>query len=293
MKLRAFLKNAKIFLKEYSPEIAGAVGVVATLVSTGWSIYSTYKKKDILKDSLDELKEAREEMHDEDIPKEESRKDMRKAVRNVIWTFTKTYGWQVVLMTAGIVLEVKVPIALRKKNKKMALLYSAQVAEIAALKEQLTKEVGPEKAQEIFESLGERDADGNRIFRVNDKKIPDTSFWFDDSSRFHTNDPFLNAQIVLEKQGKLDAKSRKFGSITYNDIRKEFDLPPIPPELLVGDLLVFKHDPNNPAKKFDLGMYDVLGLTEDKVYYRNEDEKGRLKVDLFLQPNLDGWAFEV
>lgn len=262
-------------IKQHSPEILVAVGIVGTVTSVVLACKATLKVNDIIEEAQETIEKIHEGVEQQkhtadgtEYTQEIANRDLAIVYGQTAWKFAKLYGPSVLIGVASIGCMVGSTIILRKRNIALAATVTALDTSFKEYRGRLIERFGEDldrelrfniKAKEIEER--EVDEDGNEIIT---KKIvheidPNAhsmySVFFDDGNIGWSKNPELNKVFLIQQQEAANFRLRTEGFLSLNEVYKMIGAPLTYYGQVAG--WVYSDDPDTGDNFVDFGMFDV------------------------------------
>ncbi len=150
MKLKQLANSAGLALRKHSPEILGAVGMVATVVGVVWACKATVDAADDIKECKEEVagvKEARDTY--ETIDKKEASKRIWHARIDCAKKVGVKYAGPVAVVGAGLYFQYKGRSILGKRLNSLAAAYTALESRYKLLEDNIRRDYGEEELNRL------------------------------------------------------------------------------------------------------------------------------------------------
>ncbi len=273
-------------LKQHSPEILVAVGVVGTVTSVILACKATLKVNDI----IDEAQETIEKIHEgveqhkhtadgEEYTQEIANRDLAIVYGQTAWKFTKLYGPSVLIGVASIGCLVGSTIILRKRNVALAATVTALDTSFREYRGRLIERFGEDldrelrfniKAKEIDETVVDEEGNETVTKKVVHEIDPNVhsmySVFFDDGNIGWSKNPELNKVFLIQQQEAANYRLRTEGFLPLNEVYKMIGAPLTYYGQIAG--WVYSDDPDTGDNFVSFGLFD------------NENEKARDFINL-------------
>lgn len=149
MGIKNVASKAGLFLRKHSPEILGAIGVVATVGGVIWACKATMESSEDIKKCQDEVAEIKENIEEEIVEK----KAGRKAIWNARLMCAKSVGVRFVgpaaLVGGGLYCHYKAESILGGRLNSIAAAYTALEARYKLLEDNVRRDYGEEELNRL------------------------------------------------------------------------------------------------------------------------------------------------
>lgn len=262
-------------LKQHSPEILVAVGVVGTVASVVMACKATLKVNEIVdesKEMIDDIHEAVEqEKHTADgevYTQEDANKDLLVVYAQTGWKFVKLYGPAVAVGTLGLGCMLAANNILRKRNLALAATVTALDKSFKEYRGRVVERFGKEldrelryniKAKEIEERVV--DEDGNETIEKKVVPVMDGtghsiySIVFDDGNLGWSKNPELNKVFLIQREKEANFILKKDGFLPLNKVYEMLGAPQTQYGQIAG--WVYTEDGSIGDNYVDFGMFDI------------------------------------
>lgn len=263
-------------IKQHSPEILVAVGVVGIVASTVMACRATMKVNDI----MDEAKETIDTIHDavenhkhtsdgEEYTQEVANRDLTIVYAQTGWKFVKLYGPSVAIGIASIACMIGSNRILRKENVALAAAFATVDKSFKEYRGRLIDKFGNEldrelrfgiKAKEIEERVVDEDGNETVVSKTVEVVDPNTahslySIVFCEGNTGWTKSPELNKFFLIQQQNNANDRLRLNGILTLNEVYDMVGAPRTAYGQIAG--WVYTEDSSAGDNFVDFGIFDV------------------------------------
>lgn len=273
---RAFHKSC-FKVKQRSPEILIAVGVVGAVASVVMACKATLKVNDILDDAKetvdrihDSVKEEKHIKSGEVYTQEMANQDLAVTYVQTTWKLTKLYAPAVLVGIASVGCMIGSSIILRKRNIALAAAFKACETSFKEYRGRLIERFGKDldrelryniKAKEVEEVVGV-DEEGNEVIEKKTIEVMDPnvmhsiySIIFDDGNLGWTKNAELNKMFLIQQQEAANYRLKREGFLSLNEVYKMLGAPQTSYGQIAGWVYT---DDNTAGDNFvDFGLFDI------------------------------------
>lgn len=259
-------------LKQRSPEILVAAGVVGIVSSMVLACKASTKAHDILEDTKEQLSQVKQVLEDEKFSKETYSEEDAKKDTTIIYAqtgikFIKLYGPAIILGSLSIASILTSHNILRKRNIALAAAYTVVDKSFNDYRSRVIERFGEEldhelkyniKAKEIEEvtvdAKGKEKTKKTTISVVNNDGYSDYARFFDDGCTGWTKDAELNLVFLRQQQDHANEMLKSRGHLFLNDVYYMLGIP----KTKAGQVVGWVYDEKNPVGDnfVDFGIYD-------------------------------------
>ena len=259
-------------LKQRSPEILVAAGVVGIVSSMVLACKASTKVHDILEDTKEQLSQVKQVLEDEKFSKETYSEEDAKKDTTIIYAqtgikFIKLYGPAIILGSLSIASILTSHNILRKRNIALAAAYTVVDKSFKDYRSRVIERFGEEldhelkyniKAKEIEEvtvdAKGKEKTKKTTISVVNNDGYSDYARFFDDGCTGWTKDAELNLVFLRQQQDHANEMLKSRGHLFLNDVYYMLGIP----KTKAGQVVGWVYDEKNPVGDnfVDFGIYD-------------------------------------
>ena len=259
-------------LKQRSPEILVAAGVVGIVSSMVLACKASTKVHDILEDTKEQLSQVKQVLEDEKFSKETYSEEDAKKDTTIIYAqtgikFIKLYGPAIVLGSLSIASILTSHNILRKRNIALAAAYTVVDKSFKDYRSRVIERFGEEldhelkyniKAKEIEEvtvdAKGKEKTKKTTISVVNNDGYSDYARFFDDGCTGWTKDAELNLVFLRQQQDHANEMLKSRGHLFLNDVYYMLGIP----KTKAGQVVGWVYDEKNPVGDnfVDFGIYN-------------------------------------
>lgn len=259
-------------MKEHSPEILAATGVISVVGSVVMACRATIKAQDILEETKDNVEIVHRCLEDETTydryTEEDRNKDLALIYIQGGAKLAKAYAPTVALLGFGLGCLLKSNDILRKRNVALAAAYTAVDKGFKEYRERVVERFGEDvdkelryniKAKQITEEV--TDEETGKVKKVKktiqyiDGEPSIYAKFFDEASRNWNNDANLNLSFLKSAQAWFNDVLQKRGHVFLNEVYDYLDIPRTKEGARVGWIF----DEKNPHgdNRIDFGIYDI------------------------------------
>ena len=259
-------------LKQRSPEILVAAGVVGIVSSMVLACKASTKVHDILEDTKEQLSQVKQVLEDEKFSKETYSEEDAKKDTTIIYAqtgikFIKLYGPAIILGSLSIASILTSHNILRKRNIALAAAYTVIDKSFKDYRSRVIERFGEDldhelkyniKAKEIEEvtvdAKGKEKTKKTTISVVNNDGYSDYARFFDDGCTGWTKDAELNLVFLRQQQDHANEMLKSRGHLFLNDVYYMLGIP----KTKAGQVVGWVYDEKNPVGDnfVDFGIYD-------------------------------------
>ena len=259
-------------LKQRSPEILVAAGVVGIVSSMVLACKASTKVHDILEDTKEQLSQVKQVLEDEKFSKETYSEEDAKKDTTIIYVqtgikFIKLYGPAIILGSLSIASILTSHNILRKRNIALAAAYTVVDKSFKDYRSRVIERFGEEldhelkyniKAKEIEEvtvdAKGKEKTKKTTISVVNNDGYSDYARFFDDGCTGWTKDAELNLVFLRQQQDHANEMLKSRGHLFLNDVYYMLGIP----KTKAGQVVGWVYDEKNPVGDnfVDFGIYN-------------------------------------
>ena len=259
-------------LKQRSPEILVAAGVVGIVSSMVLACKASTKVHDILEDTKEQLSQVKQVLEDQKFSKETQSEEDAKKDTTIIYAqtgikFIKLYGPAIILGSLSIASILTSHNILRKRNIALAAAYTVIDKSFKDYRSRVIERFGEEldhelkyniKAKEIEEvtvdAKGKEKTKKTTISVVNNDGYSDYARFFDDGCTGWTKDAELNLVFLRQQQDHANEMLKSRGHLFLNDVYYMLGIP----KTKAGQVVGWVYDEKNPVGDnfVDFGIYD-------------------------------------
>lgn len=284
-------------LKQHSPEILVAAGVVGTVASTVMACKATTKLSEILeetKNTVDVIHDGMEngEIKGREYTEENGKKDLTIVYAQTGLKIAKLYAPAVALGALSITAIVSSNHILRKRNVALAAAYATVDKGFKEYRGRVVERFGKEldrelkyniKAKEIEETIIDENGEEKVVTKtVNVAEINEPSDYarfFDDGCKGWVKDAEMNLIFLKHQQAAANRKLKEKGYLFLNDVYEMLGIP----HTRAGQAVGWIYDEKHPIgdNYIDFGIYDLYN--EKARDFVNGHER-----TILLEFNVDG-----
>lgn len=283
-----------LHIQKASPEILVGAGIAGVCVGAVLACKATLKVDEIVDEAatdINKIKEAKNDIPNEDYSETDYRKDIAKAYCKAGGKFVRLYGPSVAIGTVSIFSILYGHNILRKRNLAMAAAYKALDESFARYRRRVADELGDDVERNIKRGIIktkaeiiETDEKGNEVKKEEVVSVTDPNMiseyarFFDESSRNWNKSPEYNLLFLRSQQNYANNLLKARGHVFLNEVYDMLDIPRTSAGAVVGWVLGAGDD------YVDFGIYDI-------------DKDGRNFVNgtenvILLDFNVDGLIYD-
>ena len=276
LKMSRSFHKAGFKLKQRSPEILVALGVVGTVGSVVLACKATLKVNEVVdeaKDTIDQIHECVESkkvmVDGTPYTQEIANQDLAIAYVQTGWKFVKLYGPAVALGAVSIGCMVGSSVILRKRNAALAASLTAANTAFKDYRGRLVERFGKDLDRELLynikaKQIEERvvDENGNETVETHTVEVMDPStthsiysIIFDEYCQGWTKNAELNKAFLIQQQKAATLRLQKQGVLTLNDVYDMLGAPRTKYGQFAG--WVYTDDGTAGDNHVDFGMFDI------------------------------------
>lgn len=295
-------------LKQRSPEILVAAGVVGIVSSMVLACKASTKVHDILEDTKEQLSQVKQVLEDEKFSKETYSEEDAKKDTTIIYAqtgikFIKLYGPAIILGSLSIASILTSHNILRKRNIALAAAYTVVDKSFKDYRSRVIERFGEEldhelkyniKAKEIEEvtvdAKGKEKTKKTTISVVNNDGYSDYARFFDDGCTGWTKDAELNLVFLRQQQDHANEMLKSRGHLFLNDVYYMLGIP----KTKAGQVVGWVYDPEDPVgdNYVDFGLYDIYTHNPREAERKSAFVNGYER-SCILDFNVDGNIWEM
>lgn len=259
-------------MKEHSPEILAATGVVSIVGSVVFACRATIKAQDILAETKDNVDIVHRCLEDESTYDRYNEEDFKKDLAIVYIQsgvkLAKAYAPAVALLGLGLGCLLKSNDILRKRNVALAAAYTAIDKGFKEYRERVVDRFGEDvdkelryniKAKQITEEVTDEETGKTKKVKKTIQYVDGEpsiyAKFFDEASRNWHNDTNLNLSFLKCAQAWFNDVLQKRGHVFLNEVYDYLDIPRTKEGARVGWVFDEKHPHGDNDITF--GIYDV------------------------------------
>ena len=149
MGIKGALMKASLTVRKHSPEILGAVGIVATVVGVVWACKATVDSADDIRECEDEVREIKECVEAEQFSKKEGAKRVLSARLNCARRVGVKYAGPVAVVGFGLFCQYKGRSILGKRLNSLAAAYTALESRYKLLEDNIRRDYGEDELNRL------------------------------------------------------------------------------------------------------------------------------------------------
>lgn len=304
--LELWTSNAKLNLKEKSPEIFLIGGVISIVGGTILACRATLKADEVLaahEDEMSKISQAEEmgsqcdESHSV-YTSDDANRDRTVAYLRNVGRFAKLYGPPILMIGGGIAMICASHGIMKKRNAAITAAYNAVSMAFNQYRDRVIHEnengefldrhymTGRDYIEVEDPQTGEKRIEEKPSQKETEGLSPDKNLYtkcFDEASRMWKKDPEYNLMTLRCVQADLNFRLQRKGYVFLNELYEALDIPTTPAGQLVGWRRPKKGE---PPVTIDLGIYDL------------DDERKRAFVNgyersIWICPNVQGVIYDL
>lgn len=261
-------------IKQHSPEILVAVGIVGTVTSVVLACKATLKVNDVIEEAQETIEKihdgVEQHKHTEDgveYTQEVANRDLTIVYAQTAWKFAKLYGPSVLIGVASIGCLVGSTLILRKRNIALAATVTALDTSFREYRGRLIERFGEDldrelrfniKAKEIEETVVDEDGNETVVKKVVHEIDPNVhsmySVFFDDGNIGWSKNPELNKVFLIQQQEAANYRLKTEGFLPLNEVYKMIGAPLTSYGQIAG--WVYSDDPDSGDNFVSFGLFD-------------------------------------
>jgi hypothetical protein len=261
-------------VKQHSPEILAAAGVVSIIGSVVLACRATVKAQDILEDTAIDVEAVHTCLEDEEIKEQYSEEDSKKDLA-VIYVksglkIAKTYAPAVAMLGLGLGCMLKSNNILHKRNVAIAAAYTAIDKGFKEYRGRVVDRFGDDvdqelrygiKAKQIVEEVtneetGKTKKEKKTVKVVDSDKPSVYAKFFDEGSREWKKDAGYNLMFLTQVENWANERLVKKGHLFLNEVYDLMGLPRTTAGTVVGWIYDLEK-PNGDNEVKLIGLYDI------------------------------------
>lgn len=239
-KMSRSLHKVGFKLKQHSPEILVAVGVVGTVTSVVLACKATLKVNDILDEAQDDIERIHDGVEQKKLTadgveytQEVANRDLAIVYAQTGWKFVKLYGPAAAVGVASVGCLVGATWILRKRNIALAATVTALDTSFREYRGRLIERFGEDldrelrfniKAKEIEETVVDEDGNETVVKTVVHEADPNAhsiySVIYDDGNIGWCKNPELNKVFLIQQEEAANFRLKHEGFLSLNDVYK-------------------------------------------------------------------------
>ena len=149
MGIKNVASKAGLFLRKHSPEILGAIGVVATVGGVIWACKATMDSADDIRECQEDVAELKEYIEEETADKKAVKKEIWKARVMCAKKVSVRFVGPVVLVSTGLFCQYKSRSILNGRLNSIAAAYTALEARYKLLEDNVRRDYGEEELNRL------------------------------------------------------------------------------------------------------------------------------------------------
>ncbi len=263
-------------LKQHSPEILVAVGVVGTVGSVVMACKATLKVNEVIDEAKDTIEQIHDAVENEKTTadgivytQEDANQDLAIVYAQTGWKFVKLYGPAVALGAVSICCMVGSSVILRKRNAALAASLTAANTAFKDYRGRLVERFGKELDRELLynikaKQIEERvvDENGNETVETHTVEVMDPktthsiySIIFDAGNTGWCNNAELNKVFLIQQQEAATFRLKRQGILTLNEVYDMLGAPRTQYGQFAG--WVYTDDGTAGDNHVDFGIFDI------------------------------------
>jgi hypothetical protein len=261
-------------IKQHSPEILVAVGIVGTVTSVVLACKATLKVNDVVEEAQETIEKihdgVEQHKHTEDgveYTQEVANRDLAIVYGQTAWKFIKLYGPAVLVGVASVGCLVGSTLILRKRNIALAATVTALDTSFREYRGRLIERFGEDldrelrfniRAKEIEETVVDEDGNETVVKKVVHEVDPNAhsmySVFFDDGNIGWSKNPELNKVFLIQQQEAANYRLKTEGFLPLNEVYKMIGAPLTSYGQIAG--WVYSDDPDSGDNFVSFGLFD-------------------------------------
>lgn len=276
LKMSRSFHKAGFKLKQHSPEILVAIGVVGAVGSVVMACKATLKVNDIIDEAKDTVDTIHDAVENEKVDaegavytQEDANKDLTLVYVQTGWKFVKLYGPAVALGAVSIGCMVGSSVILRKRNAALMASLAASNKAFSEYRGRLIERFGKELDRELrynikAKQIEERtmDEDGNEVVETTTVEVADPnamhsiySIIFDEFCTGWSKNSELNKVFLIQQQEAANFRLKHQGVLTLNEVYDMLGAQRTAYGQFAG--WVYTEDGTAGDNFVDFGMFDI------------------------------------
>jgi hypothetical protein len=261
-------------IKQHSPEILVAVGIVGTVTSVVLACKATLKVNEVVEEAQETIEKihdgVEQHKHTEDgveYTQEVANRDLAIVYGQTAWKFIKLYGPAVLVGVASVGCLVGSTLILRKRNIALAATVTALDTSFREYRGRLIERFGEDldrelrfniRAKEIEETTVDEDGNETVVKKVVHEIDPNAhsmySVFFDDGNIGWSKNPELNKVFLIQQQEAANYRLKTEGFLPLNEVYKMIGAPLTSYGQIAG--WVHSDDPDSGDNFVSFGLFD-------------------------------------
>lgn len=261
-------------IKQHSPEILVAVGIVGTVTSVVLACKATLKVNEVVEEAQETIEKihdgVEQHKHTEDgveYTQEVANRDLAIVYGQTAWKFIKLYGPAVLVGVASVGCLVGSTLILRKRNIALAATVTALDTSFREYRGRLIERFGEDldrelrfniRAKEIEETVVDEDGNETVVKKVVHEVDPNAhsmySVFFDDGNIGWSKNPELNKVFLIQQQEAANYRLKTEGFLPLNEVYKMIGAPLTSYGQIAG--WVYSDDPDSGDNFVSFGLFD-------------------------------------
>lgn len=276
LKMSRSFHKAGFKLKQRSPEILVAVGVIGAVGSVVMACKATLKVNEIIEEAKDTVDAIHDAVENEKTTsdgtaytQEDANKDLALVYVQTGWKFVKLYGPAVALGAVSIGCMVGSSVILRKRNAALMASLAASNKAFSEYRGRLIERFGKELDRELrynikAKQIEERtvNEDGSETVETHTVEVIDPnamhsiySIIFDEYCTGWCKNAELNKVFLIQQQEAANFRLKKQGVLTLNEVYDMVGAPRTKYGQFAG--WVYTEDNTAGDNHVDFGMFDI------------------------------------
>ena len=276
LKMSRSFHKAGFKLKQHSPEILVAVGVVGAIGTVVMACKVTLKVNDVIEEAKDNIDMIHDAVENEKktadgtvYTQEIANQDLAIVYAQTGWKFVKLYGPAVALGAVSIGCMVGSSVILRKRNAALAASLTAANTAFKDYRDRLIERFGKDldrelryniKAKQIEERIV--DEDGTETIETHTVEVVDSkalgspyAVIFDECNPAYSKNAELNKFFLVEQQQAANLRLQRQGILTLNEVYDMLGFQ----RTAFGQFAGWVYTEDNTAgdNHVDFGMFDI------------------------------------
>ena len=293
--VRRNLKKIELCIKQHSPEILTAIGVVTSVAA----VYTAAKKTADLDEKLEPVKDKIVEVKAED---ELDKKELTKCYAQAAGVVVKNYAQPIIFEAVSLSAFLASYGIMKKRNVALVAAYGALDNLFKTYRQNVVEELGEEKDYMFLHSLkkekieveeedpetGKKKKVKKEVFVKKDCDLSMYSKLFDASNRNYKDSPLLNRAFIKGVETWANQKLRADGYLFLSDVLLALGFEQTPASRVVG--WMWDDSCNAETNTVDLGIFDKINGMVNEAANLNDN---LADAEYWIDFNVDGVIVDV
>lgn len=280
MGIKGLTSKAGLFLRKHSPEILGAVGMVATVAGVIWACKSTVDSADDIRECQADVAQLKNDIEEEIVDKKAGKKEIWKARVLCAKKVSVKYVGPVVLVSTGLFCQYKSRSILNGRLNSLAAAYTALEARYKLLEDNVRRDYGEDELNRLKYGLRSQkgivrvpDDVGNdreeevTIAGVLDEDFDELNVIFDNRSGMHLNSAVHCKNFIKTTEDTLTELLPQKEVIWFDWAMDRFDIhPKDQKEARLWHSICWKYDPKKTLndQRISMRAYQIIDPDDAK-----------------------------